>query len=56
MKSAMQTTSRQQRDLHYDLATAVTFLLAGLGLGSLLTMLLSPLPNHSSTPVSSRLR
>jgi hypothetical protein len=56
MKSAMQTTSRQQHDLHYDLATAVTFLLAGLGLGSLLTMLLSPPPKHSSTPLSSRLR
>jgi hypothetical protein len=55
MKSARQTTSRQHYDLHYDLPTAVTFLLAGLGLGSLLTMLLSPLPKHSSTPLSSRL-
>jgi hypothetical protein len=56
MKNVMQTSSRQQHDLHYDLPTAVTFLLAGLGLGSLLTMLLSPLPKHSSTPRSSRLR
>ncbi len=52
MKSATQTTSKQ----HYDLPTAVTFLLAGLGLGSLLTMLLSPPPKYSSTPLSSRLR
>jgi hypothetical protein len=55
MKSVTQTTSGQQHDLHYDLPTAVTFLLAGLGLGSLLTLLLSPLPKHSSTPLSSRL-
>jgi hypothetical protein len=54
MKSATQTTSKQH--YHYDLPTAVTFLLAGLGLGSLLTMLLSPLPKYSSTPLSSRLR
>jgi hypothetical protein len=56
MKSATPTTSRQRYDVHYDLPTAVTFLLAGLGLGSLLTLLLSPLPKHSSTPLSSRLR
>ncbi len=56
MKSATQTTSKQHYDLHYDLPTAVTFLLAGLGLGSLLTMLLSPPPKYSSTPLSSRLR
>ena len=58
MNSARQTTSRQRYDLHYDLPTAVTFLLAGLGLGSLLTLLtllLSPLPKHTSTPLSSRL-
>jgi hypothetical protein len=42
--------------LHYDLPTAVTFLLAGLGLGSLLTMLFSPLPKYSSAALSSRLR
>ena len=55
MKSDRQTTSREHYDFHYDLPTAVTFLLAGLGLGSLLTLLLSPLPKHSSTPLSSRL-
>jgi len=36
----VQTRSRSAR--RYDMPTAITFLLAGLGLGSLLTIVFSP--------------
>jgi hypothetical protein len=46
--------------IHYDLPTAVTFLMAGLGIGSLLAMLFAPrsgrlavLPLESGTGLSS---
>jgi hypothetical protein len=45
------TTRRPQQ---YDLSTAVTFLLAGLGIGSLLTILL--VPHAKSVPESSPFR
>jgi len=32
----------------YDIPTAVTFLLAGLGIGSLVTILLTPRPDSDS--------
>jgi len=32
------------RERKYDIHTAVTFLIAGLGIGSLLTLLLAPRP------------
>lgn len=37
---------------HYDVPTAVTFLLAGLGIGSLLTLLMSPRENGPAASVA----
>jgi len=33
---------------HYDVPTAVTFLIAGLGIGSVLTILLSSVASHAN--------
>jgi hypothetical protein len=38
----MEELNRIRRRRRYDLPTAVTFLVAGLGLGSLLTLLFAP--------------
>jgi hypothetical protein len=38
----MEEINRSRHKHEYDLPTAVTFLVAGLGLGSLLTLLFSP--------------
>jgi hypothetical protein len=35
---------RERTVRHYDVHTAITFLMAGLGIGSLLTLLLVPRP------------
>jgi len=40
----------------YDLPTAITFLMAGLGIGSLLAVILSPRSKSFSLPTSSRLQ
>ena len=36
----------------YDLPTAVTFLLAGIALGAIVTLLFCPITNNSAAPTS----
>ena len=45
---AFSTTTAPKSRQHYDIPTAVTFLIAGLGIGSVLTMLLGPLSSSSN--------
>ncbi len=48
----MDATNTKSRP-HYDVPTAVTFLIAGLGIGSVLTMLLASVSGQSKSAVKS---